>query len=651
MIGAFRHLPIRLKLIAMIMTTSAAVLVLASLGYLVIDYYQTRGQLEQDLRAQADLIVQNSVAALQFDDERVALETLNTLSSKPNIRLACLYHRANRLLAGYRYDADSGECPESPPLPGTRFGSEYVQLTSPALVQGENHGTLLLRSDLAVLARRGRFQLAVVSLLLALALGVAVLLSSRLQRIVSDPLIALANTAGEVSRQGDYSLRAARSTDDEVGDLVDAFNRMLERIESREADLSKANDELRREVADRRKAEQERAELLVREREANRLKDEFLATLSHELRTPLNAILGWTKLLRANAVPVGSVDRALEKVERNAQVQSRLIEDLLEVSRIVSGKLRLDSRPLDLVTLCSTALESIRPTAETRGILLERRFETGPMPTAGDPDRLQQVIWNLLSNAVKFTPSGGMVTLTARRLGEVDEIVVSDTGIGIDRAFLPNVFETFRQADASTTRAHGGLGLGLSIVKQLVGLHGGEVLAASEGEGRGATFTVHVPVRSIQPKQQDPLPVEPPHSLEGRLGGRDILVVDDDRDTRELLVSAFEAAGGRVRAASSSAEGLEMGLARVPEAVVSDLGMPGEDGYVFMERLRAALGPRAPRVRVALSAFAGPGDRERAIAAGFHRHVAKPVDPRALVRLIEELLDDSMLRERAIPNP
>jgi signal transduction histidine kinase/ActR/RegA family two-component response regulator len=638
--GAFRHLPIRLKLIGMIMTTSAAVLVLASLGYLLIDYYQTRGQLEQDLRAQADLILQNSVAALEFADERVALETLNTLSSKPDMRLACLYDRANRLLAAYRYDAESGECPGSPPATGSRFGSEFVQLTTAAIAQDKTDGTLLLRSDLAVLARRGRAQLAVVSLLLALALGVAVLLSSRLQRVVSDPVIALARTAGEVSRQGDYSLRAARSTDDELGDLVDAFNRMLERIESREAELSKANDEMRREVAERRKAEQERAELLVREREANRLKDEFLATLSHELRTPLNAILGWTKLLRANAVPIGSVDRALEKVERNAQVQSRLIEDLLEISRIVSGKLRLDPRPVDIVALCSAAVESIRPTAETRQIALERRFESGPMPTVGDPDRLQQVIWNLLSNAVKFTPSGGTVTLTARRLEVFDEIVVSDTGIGIDPAFLPNVFETFRQADASTTRAHGGLGLGLSIVKQLVGLHGGQVVAASEGEGRGATFTVRVPIRSIEPKP-DPALTDPPGSVEGRLAGRDIVVVDDDRDTRELLVSAFEAAGGRVRAASSSAEGLEMSLARAPEAVVSDLGMPGEDGYVFMERLRAALGPQAPRVRVALSAFAAPGDREQAIASGFQRHVAKPVDPHVLVRLIAELLDDS----------
>jgi signal transduction histidine kinase/ActR/RegA family two-component response regulator len=640
---AFRHLPIRLKLIAMIMTTSAAVLVLASLGYLLIDYYQTRAQLEEDLRAQARLLLQNTAAALDFADERIALETLNTLSSKPNIRLACLYDRSDRVLAAYRYDVDGGECPASPPTPGSRFGSEYVQLTTPEIAEGKTNGTLLLRSDLAVLARRGRAQMAVVSLLLALALGVAVVMSSRLQRIVSDPVITLARTAGDVSRQGDYSLRAARSTEDELGDLVDAFNRMLERIESREAELSKANDELRREIAERRRAEQERAELLVREREANRSKDEFLATLSHELRTPLNAILGWTKLLRANAVPVGSVDRALEKVERNAQVQARLIEDLLEISRIVSGKLRLDPRPVDIMTLCATAIESVRPTAETRGIALERRFESGPMPTVADPDRLQQVIWNLLSNAVKFTPSGGTVTLIARRLEAFDEIEVSDTGIGIDPAFLPNVFETFRQADASTTRAHGGLGLGLAIVKQLIGLHGGQVTAASEGEGRGATFTVRVPIRAIE-SRPDQAQIDPPDSVEGRLAGRDILVVDDDRDTRELLASAFEAAGGRVRAASSSAEGLAMSLAQVPEAVVSDLGMPEEDGYVFMERLRAALGSRAPRVRVALSAFAADGDRERALASGFQRHVAKPVDPHLLVSLLEEML------ESLIPN-
>jgi len=639
MTGVFHDLPIRLKLTAMIMTTAAVVLILASLGYLVVDYYQTRRQLEQDLRAQSELILQNSMAALEFNDDRVARETLQTLSSKPNIRLACLYDASDKLLAGYRDREEIGVCPAPPPSPGTRFGSEHVELTSVTPHDARKIGTLLLLSDLAMLAQRGRIQLGVVSLLLVVALGVAVLMSSRLQRIVSEPVTALARTAGEVSRRGDYSLRASRSTADELGDLVDAFNRMLDRIESREAELSKANDELRREIAERRRAEQERAELLVREREANRLKDEFLATLSHELRTPLNAILGWTKLLRANAVPAASLDRALEKVERNAQVQSRLIEDLLEISRIVSGKLRLDLRPFDFITLCTTAVESLRPTAETRGVTLQRRFETGAMPTVGDPDRMQQVIWNLLSNAVKFTPSGGQVTLTARRQDGEDEIIVSDTGIGIDPVFLPNVFETFRQADASTTRAHGGLGLGLSIVRQLVDLHGGEVTAFSEGTGRGSTFTVRMPVRTIEPRKADAVP--PPESVKGRLAGRDILVVDDDLDTRELLASVFEDAGGRVRSAASSGEALALTLDRIPEAVVSDLGMPGEDGYTFMERLRDALGDQIPKVRIALSAFAGPRDRDRALAAGFQHHVAKPVDPHALVRLLDELLTDS----------
>ena len=641
MTRAFRHLPIRLKLIAMIMTTCAAAVVLASLGYLLIDYYQTRGEIERDLSAQADLILQNSLAALDFDDKEVASENLNTLASKPNIRLACLYQRDDRLFAGYHQSGETGECPPRAVPAGSRFGSEYVQLAREGQHQAKKFGSLLLRSDLAALARRGRIQLGIVALLLVFALALGVLMSSRLQTIVSDPVIALATTAGEVTRRGDYSLRAARTTEDELGELVDAFNRMLERIEVRETELSRANEDLRREIAERRKAEQERAELLVREREANRLKDEFLATLSHELRTPLNAILGWTKLLRANAVPAASVDRALEKVERNAQVQSRLIEDLLEISRIVSGKMRLDYRPFDLITLCNTAVESMRPAAEVRGVTIERHFEPATMATSGDPDRLQQVIWNLISNAVKFTPAGGRVSITARRLGNVDEIVVSDTGIGIEPGFLPNVFESFRQADASTTRTHGGLGLGLSIVKQLVGLHGGEVTAESEGKDRGATFTVRLPVRIGERRRSDDVAPPPLEPVKRSLSGRDIVVVDDDADTRELLVSALEAAGGRVRAAGSSADALAMIRQHAPDAVISDIGMPGEDGYVFMERLTRQFGERAPRVRIALSAFAAPRDREHALAAGFQRHVAKPVDPHGLIKLLEEMLQDT----------
>jgi signal transduction histidine kinase/ActR/RegA family two-component response regulator len=631
----FSHLSIRLKLIAMILTTCAAAIVLASLGYLVVDYYQTRDELENDLRAQADLILQNSIAALEFDDAEAARDTLNTLAPKANIRAACLYQRDSSLFAVYRQQGEAG-CPPGALPEGTRFGSEFVQLARDGIQDGKRFGAVMLRSDLTALARRGRAQLVVVGALLVMALGLAFLLSSRLQSIVSDPVIALARTAGEVTRRGDYSLRATRTTDDELGDLVDAFNRMLERIEVRESELSRANEDLRREVAERRRAEQERAELLVREREANRLKDEFLATLSHELRTPLNAILGWTKLLRANAVPPTSIDRALEKVERNAQVQSRLIEDLLEVSRIVSGKLRLDYRPFDLITLCATTVESMRPAAESRGITIERHFPRTSLPTSGDPDRLQQVIWNLLSNAVKFTPAGGHVTIAVRRAGQTDEIVVSDTGIGIDAAFLPNVFESFRQADASTTRAHGGLGLGLSIVRQLVALHGGEVSAESGGRDKGATFTVRLPVRTAE-RRRDGVAGAALDEIKGRLEERDIVVVDDDLDTRELLVSALEGAGAHVRSAASSAEALALIRRRAPEAVVCDIGMPGEDGYAFMRALMQELGEEAPRVRIALSAFAGPGDRERALEAGFQRHVAKPVDPGELITLLSEM--------------
>ena len=636
MTGAFNHLPIRLKLIAMIVATSAAVLGLASLGYLLIDYYQTRNELKEDLQAQAELILQNSFAPIDFADPEAALETLNTLATKPNIRLACLYGRDDKLFAAYHQRSEPGKCPPTAVAPDTRFGSEHVQFSTEGSHDGRKFGSLLLRSDLTPLARRGRIQLGVVALLLVLALGVAVLLSSRLQTIVSGPVMSLASTAGEVSRRGDYSLRATRTTDDELGDLVDAFNRMLEQIEARESDLSRANDDLRREIVERRKAEQERAELLVREREANRLKDEFLATLSHELRTPLNAILGWTKLLRSNAVPPQSMDRALEKVERNAQVQSRLIEDLLEVSRIVTGKLRLEFRPLDLAALCTTAIESIRPAAEARGVTIERQFHTATMATQGDPDRLQQVVWNLLSNAVKFTPPGGKVTIALRRAGGTDELVVSDTGIGIDPGFLPNVFETFRQADASSTRAHGGLGLGLSIVKQLVDLHGGQVFAASDGQDRGATFTVRLPVRATERRRTDDPPVAL-NAFRGRLTGRNILVVDDDPDTRELLVSILEGAGGSVRAAASSEEALALSRDRAPDAVVSDLGMPGEDGYAFMRRLTESLGTHAPRVRIALSAFAAPRDRERALAAGFQRHIAKPFKPTEVLRAVAEV--------------
>jgi len=639
MSGFIRHLPIRHKLVLMIMSTSIVVLLLASGGYIVTDYLESRDDLRREITAQSEIIVQNSTAALQFLDPGAAEETLQTLARNPHIRAACLYDRRSDPFAQYLPAGAPASCPAVPGSDGYQFSAEGLQLVAPVAVKGTRAGTLLLQSDLLVLRDRLRVQVMIVALLLMLTIGVALFMSSRLQALVSEPVTALARTASEVSARGDYAIRAARTTDDELGVLVDAFNRMLERIQLREGELSAANEELRKEITDRRRAEGERAELLVREREANRLKDEFLATLSHELRTPLNAILGWTRLLRSSAVPAAGVDRALEKIERNAQVQSRLVEDLLEVSRIASGKLRLDVKSLDLAALTTTAIDSIRPTAEARGVAIDRMFEAPVFPTGGDPDRLQQVIWNLLSNAVKFTLPGGAVLVRLRRDGATDELSVSDTGIGIDAAFLPNVFDMFRQADASSTRAHGGLGLGLSIVRNLVEMHGGDVRAESDGLNTGARFIVRLPVRVLDRVRERSINLPSRGAvLDGLLSGTTIVVVDDDDDTRELLQSVFESAGATVRVAASAEEGLTACIEDHPDALVTDIAMPGQDGYALIRQLQAAMGADAPRATIALTAFAAARDRDRAAEAGFGRHIAKPFDPEELVRAVQDLL-------------
>jgi signal transduction histidine kinase/ActR/RegA family two-component response regulator len=633
----FMRMPIRQKLVTMILATSGIVVTLASIGHFINDYRVTRRTAVDELVAQAQLLLDSTKVALQFGDHRVTRETLATLRNIPDVRIACLYDETQKLFDEYHSPSDSAPCPPASPRDGEMVQAERLTV-SRTLMEGERReGSLLMVSDLTEVKQQLRAQVIIISAVLLIALGVATLLSAWLQALVSEPIRSLARTAASVSSRGDYSIRATRATEDELGVLVDAFNGMLDRIQMREEELSRANEDLRREIVERRRAEQERAELLVREREANRLKDEFLATLSHELRTPLNAILGWTRLLRGKALPENAVDPALEKVERNAQMQARLVEDLLEVSRITTGKLRLDMREFDLVALARTAVDSIRPTAEARGVIVERDFTVATMPTVGDPDRLQQVVWNLLSNAVKFTPSGGRVKLTLQRIGDSDEIVVADTGIGIDPVFLPTVFDTFRQADASATRAHGGLGLGLSIVRHLVEVHGGRVTAASKGRDHGATFTVTLPVRSLASLSTAPAPMPADLIERDLLRGASIVVVDDDRDTRELLQSVLTTAGADVRAAGSADEAVALVRHVMPDAIVSDIGMPGRDGYSLVHELRSTPG-LMPLVAVALSAYAAPRDREQSVVAGFQEHLAKPIDPVILVRTLHDRL-------------
>jgi len=400
------------------------------------------------------------------------------------------------------------------------------------------------------------------------------------------------------------------------------------------------------EVVRRKRAEEEREDDLERERiarseseEASRMKDEFIALVSHELRSPLNAILGWSRILRQGRPDEELYQRATEIIERSARMQSQLIEDLMDTARIVRGKLKLEVRPVNLAPLIEKAMDVVRPAVDAKGITLDAILDREADQIAGDPDRLQQVVWNLLSNAVKFTDEGGRVEV---RLGRVDpyiQISVRDTGCGINPEFMPYLFERYRQADASGARRKGGLGLGLTLVRQLVEMHGGAVTAESEGEGKGATFIVKLPVRAIYTAETErpPLAGAQKRSLDGVWAA----VVDDEANARELITSVLESYGARVTAFASVGEALELLTSgRRPDVLVCDLAMPGEDGISLIHKLREwEKGHDGALPAIALTAFGRVEDRTRALYAGFQMHIAKPVEPVELVIVVRSLIE------------
>ncbi len=361
--------------------------------------------------------------------------------------------------------------------------------------------------------------------------------------------------------------------------------------------------------------------------ESNRLKDEFLATVSHELRTPLTAILGWARMLQAGGMESEGAGRAIETITRNAKAQAQIIDDILNVSRIITGNLALDLRPVQLESLLEAAVNVVRPTAEAKGILLETDFGVEPVVASGDTDRLQQVFWNLLSNAVKFTPSGGRVSVKLRRKNSEAEVEVSDTGQGITEAFLPFVFDRFRQADSTSTRQHGGLGLGLAIARHLVEIHGGSVAARSEGERKGSRFTVRLPLAGSVAEFTESPEVEPQNKepVRALLADISVLVVDDDEDTLELLKAALIQRGANVSAVSSAGQALEALKVSRPTVLISDIAMPGQDGYELMQKVIALnINPRIPTI--AITAYAKEEDKERVLAAGYDYYLTKPVE-------------------------
>ena len=397
---------------------------------------------------------------------------------------------------------------------------------------------------------------------------------------------------------------------------LEELNRELEqRVVERTAELQRLNDELR---------------------EANRAKDIFLATLSHELRTPLTPVLGWVNLLRTSgaAGDPSLVTQGLDAIDRNARLQARLVDDLLDISRIVSGKLRLEWEVVDLSHVAEAAAETVSDMAREKGVLLEVKTPRAPLVVRGSEVRLQQIIWNLLANGVKFTPAGGRVRLRLGRVGDEAHVSVEDTGVGIEPDFLPHVFDRFRQADGSTTRAHGGLGLGLAIVRALAELHGGWVKAESDGHGSGSRFTFGVPCAVVEGARE-----ETGAGAEATPLSRPVLVIDDSPETLELLEMFFSRKGYEVLAADSAARALDLARERTPAVIISDISMPGTDGYTLLGRLRQLPGLEAVPA-IALSGYAMEEDRQRAVQAGFTLHVAKPVDPDELLLTVQQITSD-----------
>jgi signal transduction histidine kinase/ActR/RegA family two-component response regulator len=375
----------------------------------------------------------------------------------------------------------------------------------------------------------------------------------------------------------------------------------------------------------------------------NRAKDEFLALLSHELRTPLNAVYGWARMLRTGQVSAERSQRALDAIVRNADAQVQMIDDLLDVSRVIAGKMRLDVRSVHLKAVVEDALDAVRPAAEAKGIRLQSVLDPRAGPIIGDPARLQQVVWNLLTNAVKFTGKGGRVQVHVQRINSHVEIVASDTGRGIDPDILPFIFDRFRQADSSSTRAHGGLGLGLALVKHLVELHGGTVVAQSGGAGKGATFIVKLPVAIASiveavPRVHPTVPMRGAPSRGVRLNGVRVLVVDDDEDALELAAAILTAKGARVRTCPSAAAALATIHEWHPDVLVSDIEMPDEDGYSLIRKVRRFESADAKIPAVALTAYGRIQDRMASLTAGYNMHVPKPVDPGELTTIIASLV-------------
>jgi signal transduction histidine kinase/CheY-like chemotaxis protein len=593
---------VRGKLMRVVLSTTAIALSVAGAAMLTHEFYVYRTTGAADLSAEAAIVALSTAPALAFDDHVVAQRNLDALEPRRRVTGAALYSASGALYAAFVRQGGSPPPPQAPP-DGVRFSGETIELALPVQRNGERLGTIYLRGRYDVMARSLTY-LEIFFAVTLLSMTAAFLLSKRLQKGITEPLDAIAGVAREIVRGRDYSLRATKISDDEIGVVVDAFNKMLQEVQARSIAL----------------------------READRRKDEFLATLAHELRNPLAPIRHAVKLLESPNVDQRQRAWAREVVARQVQRMALLLDDLLDVSRITRGRLDLKVESVDLEALVGTAVETARPLIDAKHHRLTVELPPQPVMLAVDPLRLSQSLSNLLTNAAKYTDAGGDIALRISLSPDALVMSVKDTGIGIDPRILPEVFEMFSQVDSAISRSEGGLGIGLALVKGLVNLHGGTVHGFSAGLGLGSEFTIRLPRSVLIPAAANPEadPIAAGSSASAPLR---VLVADDNRDAADSLAMLLELGGHEVLIAHSGEHALQLARKSRPHALILDIGMPDRTGYEVAGLIRAE--PWGGEVLlVAVTGWGQEEDKARANAAGFDHHLTKPIDAEQLERLL-----------------
>ena len=617
MFGGIRR-SIRRKFMLVVMATTLAALVLASIALVNYDLVTYQRTWIADLSTQADILGLASAPALSFQDPKTAEENLALLSVRPHVAAAAIYTADGSLFASYRRDsADVTPLPPRPGPAGHQVGVREISLFRPIVTPDEQLGWVYLRARYDLTGRLLSYLVIVVAVMLA-SLTVAALMSVALQASVIRPILAIARVAHEVKDRRNYAARVPKTTEDETGYLVETFNDMLGEVEQRTEDLERANRRLEQEVAVRQSAER----ALI---EADRRKDEFLATLAHELRNPLAPLRNSLQILKSAGPGSEEAGMARDIMDRQLRQLVRLVDDLLDVSRITTGKVVLQREPVALQAIVESALETVRPFVAERGLALSVKTPGEPLTLWADPTRMAQALLNLLHNAAKFTDAGGRIDLLVERERNDLTITVADTGIGIPAHLLPVIFDMFTQLDRSLERPYSGLGVGLSLAKRLIELHGGTLEAASEGQGRGSRFIARLP--GIVAAQDRSGPGLAAAAGDGSATPRRrVLLADDNQDFTASFALMLRGLGHDVIEAHDGAEALRAAGSMPPDIAFLDIGLPKMNGYDLARSLRANPETRGT-VLVAVTGWGQDGDRQRAAEAGFDLHLVKPVEP------------------------